>query len=57
MRPAMQFVVAIVEQETERTVKTFAPRKSERDAERIHNGVLRNLDTDSYYVEIRHEAK
>ena len=53
----MQYVVAIVEQETERTVKTFAPSKSERDAERVHNGVLRNLDTDRYYVEIRHETK
>lgn len=51
----MQYVVAIVEQETARTVKTYAPCRSERDAERLHNGVLRNLDTDRYYVEIREE--
>ena len=53
----MQYVVAIVEQETERTIKTFEPCKSKRDAERLHNGVLRNLDTDRYYVEIRDETK
>lgn len=50
---APSFVVAIVEQETERTIKTFEPCASEREAERLERGVLRNLDTDRYYVEIR----
>ena len=53
----MSYVVAIVEQETERTVKVFEPCASERDAERLHNGVLRNLDTDRYYVEVRKQGK
>ena len=47
------YVVAIVEQDTERTVKTFAPCMSEREAGRLERGVLRNLDTDRYYTEIR----
>lgn len=47
------FVVAIVEQETERTVKTFAPVETEREADRLKRGVLINLDNDRYYVEIR----
>lgn len=49
------FVVAIVEQETERTVKTFQPCATEREAERLERGVLRNLDTDRYYTEIRED--
>lgn len=47
------FIVAIVEQETERTVKTFAPVETEREAERLERGVLINLDGDRFYVEIR----
>lgn len=48
-----KYVVAIVEQETEKTIKTFAPCKTEREAERLERGVLINLDTDRFYVEIR----
>lgn len=51
------YIVAIVEQETERTIKTFAPVDSERDAERLERGVLRQLDTDRYYTEIRTEQR
>lgn len=51
----MSYVVAIVEQETERTIKTFAACSTEREAEKLERGVLRNLDTDRYYVEIRNE--
>lgn len=52
----MTYVVAIVEQETGQTVKTFKPCASERDAERLERGVLINLDTDRYYTEIRPTA-
>jgi hypothetical protein len=47
------YTVAVVEHETERTVKTFKPVKSEREAEKIERGVLRNLNTEKFYVEIR----
>lgn len=49
----MSHTVAIVEQETERTIKTFAPCATIREAEKLERGVLRNLDSDRYYTEIR----
>lgn len=47
------FVVAIIEHETEKTVKTYAPTVSRREAERLERGVNINLDHERYYTEIR----
>lgn len=49
----MSFEVVVVEHETERTVKRYKPLKTEREAERLERGVLRNLDDRFYYTEVR----
>lgn len=46
------YVVQIVEHETEKVVKEFPPKASERDADRLERGVNINLDERHYYTRV-----
>ena len=46
------FVVAIIEHETKKTVKTFAPVKAIREAKQLERGVTINLDWLRFHTEI-----
>ena len=47
------YTVAIVEQETERTVSTYGPYEYRATAERCERGVSINMDGERFYTEIR----